>query len=380
MKNFYVDFIEELLNNYNNYYNDNYDHYRFGENKVQQQKISNKAKNAVVKFVEKNLAKKNYGRVVSNNTNYILKIKSLEPYLNGLELLYNILCDDESKKLLLKLMAYRVLGFRKVKLPLSISAYWDGIREIENLADDTDSISVSFMNWKLSRINLNKKNIPVELYFLPVGAFISFILKEYEYQNGTISIKAEPGDYVIDAGGCWGDTALFFSNAVGDTGKVYSYEFIPGNLNLFRKNLSLNPLLEKAINIIERPVWETSGEPMFFIDNGPGSTVFFDENKKHDGKVLSLSIDDLVTENNISKIDFIKMDIEGAEPYALKGAINTIKKFKPKLAIAIYHSMNDFVNIPEFINSLDLGYKFYLGHSTIHLEETVLFAQCQTND
>ena len=68
------------------------------------------------------------------------------------------------------------------------------------------------------------------------------------------------------------------------------------------------------------------------------------------------------------------MDIEGAEPYALKGAEDTIRKYKPSLAIAIYHSMSDFVNIPEYIYSMELGYKLYMGHYSIHAEETILFA------
>ena len=85
--------------------------------------------------------------------------------------------------------------------------------------------------------------------------------------------------------------------------------------------------------------------------------------------------DDFVKDNNIPRVDFIKMDIEGAEPFALNGAVETIKRFKPKLAIAIYHSMDDFVNIPEWITGLNLGYKLYLGHYTIHSEETILFAK-----
>ena len=69
------------------------------------------------------------------------------------------------------------------------------------------------------------------------------------------------------------------------------------------------------------------------------------------------------------------MDIEGAESLALNGAIKTIKKYRPKLAIAIYHSMNDFVSIPLWLKELDLDYKFYLGHYTLHAEETILFAK-----
>ena len=86
-----------------------------------------------------------------------------------------------------------------------------------------------------------------------------------------------------------------------------------------------------------------------------------------------MSIDDLC--KDMDKVDFIKMDIEGAEPYALEGARDTIIKHKPKLAIAIYHSMNDFINIPLWILNLNLGYRIYMGHYTIHEEETVIFAE-----
>ena len=98
------------------------------------------------------------------------------------------------------------------------------------------------------------------------------------------------------------------------------------------------------------------------------------------GTVKSKAIDDFVKENEIESVGFIKMDIEGAELSALSGAIETIRKHKPKLAIALYHSVNDFVEIPKFIDDLNLGYNFHLGHYTIHSEETILFASInQTN-
>jgi FkbM family methyltransferase len=137
----------------------------------------------------------------------------------------------------------------------------------------------------------------------------------------------------------------------------------------------LNPVLKERISVIQNPVWENSEETMYYVDNGPGSRVFTKEEAIYDGKVSSLSIDDLVHKNSIQRIDFIKMDIEGAEPYALKGAKETIKKFKPKLAIAIYHSLNDFVSIPMFINELGLGYEFHFAHCSIHEEESILFAE-----
>jgi hypothetical protein len=85
-------------------------------------------------------------------------------------------------------------------------------------------------------------------------------------------------------------------------------------------------------------------------------------------------IDDVVGTPEFPKVDFIKMDIEGAEQQALRGAEECIRRFKPKLAITVYHSLEDFWEIPRWIDGLGLGYKFYLRHFTIHSEETVLFA------
>lgn len=92
-------------------------------------------------------------------------------------------------------------------------------------------------------------------------------------------------------------------------------------------------------------------------------------------KIRTLSIDGLVEREQLKRLDFIKMDIEGAELAALKGAEQSIRRFRPKLAISVYHQLQDFWEIPQWIDSLGLGYRFHLRHFTIHQEETVLFAQ-----
>lgn len=69
------------------------------------------------------------------------------------------------------------------------------------------------------------------------------------------------------------------------------------------------------------------------------------------------------------------MDIENAELNALKGAVQTILRDKPKLAICIYHSNDDMLDIPEYIHSLVPEYKFYVRqHHILPWLETVLYA------
>ncbi|MDR2153163.1 MAG: FkbM family methyltransferase [Helicobacteraceae bacterium] len=81
-------------------------------------------------------------------------------------------------------------------------------------------------------------------------------------------------------------------------------------------------------------------------------------------------------------ITFIKMDIEGSELSALKGGAKTIKKYKPKLAICIYHKIEDFWEIPLYIHSLVGEYEFYIRQHapTILCNETVLYAVCDNSD
>jgi hypothetical protein len=65
---------------------------------------------------------------------------------------------------------------------------------------------------------------------------------------------------------------------------------------------------------------------------------------------------------------------EGAELNALPGAEATLRRFRPRPAIAAYHKPEDLVVIPEYLAGLELGYSFRLGHTTMHGEETVVFA------
>ena len=89
-------------------------------------------------------------------------------------------------------------------------------------------------------------------------------------------------------------------------------------------------------------------------------------------------VDSFVRENNIEYVSLLKMDVEGSEMETLKGALATIKRYKPKLQISIYHNnYSDLVDLPKFIAGLNLGYRFYLGHHSSCFCETVLYCICE---
>jgi FkbM family methyltransferase len=291
--------------------------------------------------------------------------------LEDLTHLYDQLSDDCSRRLLVDLVAYRLLGADRVRLPLNNAQFWNKRDFLKSLFELNDTLSLPPSNWILARVDLARIGFPIKLYSNAIGIHTIFELKQYEYSNRTPGIKAEKGDVVLDAGACWGDTALYFANEVQGEGKVYSFEFIPGNLGIMRKNIDLNPELKGRIEIVERPVWSKTGETLHYQDAGPGSRV--GTQAMNGATVSTITIDDFAKENGVQQVDFIKMDIEGAELSALTGAVDVIRKYRPKLAISIYHSVTDFVSIPKFILSLNANYEFYLGHYTIYAEETVLF-------
>ncbi|MBS5803571.1 MAG: FkbM family methyltransferase [Acinetobacter sp.] len=90
-------------------------------------------------------------------------------------------------------------------------------------------------------------------------------------------------------------------------------------------------------------------------------------------QINATTMDKFCCNNNIMP-DFIKMDIEGAEMPALEGGMKTIQECRPQLAISIYHSNEDFINIPLYLNKNLKNYHFKLGHYSPWRSETVLYA------
>ena len=279
---------------------------------------------------------------------------------------YDLLEDSISKDLLIELVVIRVCGAHKIKLSIETPVYLEYHKEIQLLQNTKKSISTKFRDIILTYFEINN----LKLYNTVMG--IVTIFKHEQYACNTNRVYVEENDIVFDCGGCWGETALYFSDKT-KKGKVYSFEFIESNIDIFQKNILLND--KKNIEIIPQPLWSEDNMDFYYFDNGPASQVSLEKTKELNQVVKSTTIDKIVSINKLNSVDFIKMDIEGAELEALKGALESIKKYKPKLAISLYHRDIDFYTIPHFINDLNLGYKFYLGHATPTQSETVLFAR-----
>jgi FkbM family methyltransferase len=369
MSTFKEAFLTTIVNSsYNNFGAENYDTFRFGS--IMQFPVWKKYRNHFLNLFKKVIQYRKHDWEKSATTFY----NQLSPYHNTLEHVYeNLVTKDRA--VFTSLLAYRFLGYTKVKLARNNAAYHKAVSIAQTLKESEETYNPGFIHFMLEKFNLKPIGFDITLFFSDVAVAIDYIIEQYAYQNEDIRIAVKTGDTVLDIGGCWGDTALYFAHKTGPTGRVFSFEFIPENLKLHHINRNLNPHLFDHIEVVNHPVSNTTGQTIYFKDNGPSSKMQAEPFAEQTGKTTTLTVDDFVEQYGIEKVDFIKMDIEGAERYALEGALKTIRTFRPVLAIAIYHSVEDLINIPRWVLDLQLGYEIFIDHYTIHEEETILFAQ-----
>jgi FkbM family methyltransferase len=161
---------------------------------------------------------------------------------------------------------------------------------------------------------------------------------------------------IIDAGAANGDTPAIFSREYSFN-KIYAFEPENDNYKQLVKNIERFNLK----NVI--PINKGLGDKKstLKITNDSGQSYI---STKGGQAVDIITIDQFVEKNNIS-VGLIKMDIEGFESYALKGAQKTIKKYHPILLISIYHSGKDFFEIKPQLEKIG-GYKFIVRKLNPH--------------
>jgi FkbM family methyltransferase len=366
MHRFVTDYTKTITEAIGTDYSDNYDVDRFGTCKCR--KLEPKT------LVRRFLLKLGMVSTKSAQNTIYAGLEFIKPYLSDLEWLYKTLADEESRSWLVSLTAYRCFGYRKIKLPTNIPDFWKAKDLALQIPRGAEEIDPQFLGWKLHERSLELFGYPIRMFCGEGACYTTFVHEQYRCETVDGAIECEEGDIAVDAGGCYGDTALYLAHKSGSTGKVASFEFLPVNVSIFRRNMALNPGLASRVRLYENPVWSVSGDRLYFNGNGPGTNVGPVAKTPDAAEIKTLRIDDLVVRGDYPRIDFIKMDIEGAELEALKGSEAVLRRFRPKLAITVYHDFKDFWEIPKFLDRLGLGYRFYLRHFTIHAEETVLFA------
>jgi len=176
-----------------------------------------------------------------------------------------------------------------------------------------------------------------------------------------------PGDVVFDCGASIG---VFTRKALkAGAKKVVAVEPAPESLVCLRRNFEAETR-NGTVVIVPKGVFGQEGELSFLNmqDNPMGSRFILNPGPRIAPSLERLpvtTIDKLVEELGLLKVDFIKMDIEGSERHALKGAEQTLKRFHPRMAICTYHLSDDPDVIPAVVESFGAGYRMQCGACSI---------------
>lgn len=312
-------------------------------------------------------------QAMNTSRQYMLKChkfanEDLIKHAMEIEAASNLFCDKASRDAYIRELTYITTRTIAPEIATNISPFTPEMwakaqQEYRKLCDE-------------KKIPVIKPNTTDNICGYEEAIIENFVLNGYSYQD---IVTIEQGEVFIDCGAYIGDTAIWAYQH--NAAKVYSFEPCQDNWSTLQSNLADNNLPTK---FYPYAVGNENKKLMFrklpyssysariineqhienFKQNNPNSTIT---------EVDCIRLDDWFNQNSVIPT-FIKMDIEGAEVDALHGCAETIKKYKPKLAICLYHKPEHMWEIPLLVHSLVPEYKFYC-HKSYYYCEFVMFAK-----
>lgn len=239
------------------------------------------------------------------------------------------------------------MGFWKDKNYLSI--HKQEFQEVSELLCDEYSKKVFW-----GYLEAQEGNIDSDIRYCTNGAYFNELTK-----------KKRTGAF-LDCGSYDGESAIAYMKFIGEECQVFAFE--PDKENF--QNL-VDKMENKSNVVCVNKGCYSSEKQLSFVSNGDMSSSL----QEYGSDVVEVTtIDSVVGEE---KVAFIKMDIEGAELEALKGARKVIERDMPILAISAYHKQEDLITLIPYIYGLGNKrekYQVYLRHHGVVQTELVIYA------
>jgi FkbM family methyltransferase len=180
-------------------------------------------------------------------------------------------------------------------------------------------------------------------------------------------VQLRPDEVFVDCGAFDGDTVRLFLRESNSSFKaIFALEPDPANFARLQQSVgSLSSEVQGRIHMECAAVGAVKEIVRFSAQGAPSSFV-----GEGDIEVQSIKLDDSLT---APAPTFIKMDIEGAEPDALRGAATLIREAAPLLAISCYHRQEHLWSIPLLISSLNADYRFFLRPHDLEMWDLVCY-------
>ena len=229
------------------------------------------------------------------------------------------------------------LILNSVNPDLTFDFYMDHLNEIEEVYQDLDEDSRKVF---LGFISGRASNRFTDFIFDPMPQYLL---------NGYMP---KPNDVVICAGACDGATAAMFADLKC---RVIAFEMDQYNYELSKKSAAEKNFVLENFGLGS---YEHEMNYVHLADHIGASRI------SKDGNLTTkiVSIDEYVREKHLESVNFIQLDTEGEELEILKGAVVTMSRFKPTLAISAYHKREDIFVLAQFIKSIRPDYEFAFRH------------------
>lgn len=320
----------------------------FNENKILEERMTR---------LQRNFDRLNNKRMYKITNDRIKSSRKFFEYPNITEKYQNLISglDDESLQ-----CVSQILGRRWLISQQKLSEDENEIRWLDIFSEE----EIRQLN-KIGK-DFRQKIVPLadgcfayKQHMLPIN---QFRLNVFYYKHDLLKLKylnRIKNMDVIDAGGCIADSAIMFTEHF--KGRIYTFEPTSENYELMLKTIEIN----NCKNIVPVKLALGSKDEVMKIKTFGGASTLNQDMPAYQmtDKIEEVSV---TTLDNFLKgkdlnVGLIKVDVEGFEQEFLKGAYNTIKKYKPAMLISIYHNTSDFFNIRPIIDSWDLGYSFKIS-------------------
>ena len=237
-------------------------------------------------------------------------------------------------------------------------------RHIDELTRVKDDVLSKSKLIEKERNGLEHYSTPDGEYWTPAGSQYDLpfnIAEQWTHIYGTGERAVRKGDIVLD---CGANVGVFIRTSLrAEAQKIIAIEPAPDNLECLRRNFP-REIASGQVVVVPKGVWDKEDFLDLLVDpdNQPAdSFVIHRPGAKPVARVPLTTIDHLVAELNLPRVDYIKMDIEGAEVRALRGARQTLGRFHPRMALCTYHVDDHPREVPRAAREAWGGYNVECG-------------------
>ncbi len=194
----------------------------------------------------------------------------------------------------------------------------------------------------------------------PAGGGEAVSLDLAEQQRGIYSQfghGARTGDVVLDVGA---NVGVYAREALrAGASKVIAIEPVPPVAECLRRNMRDEIAAGKVV-VVEKGAWDKDDflEMNIYPGNMAASSFTADRKgeQRYRVRLPLTTLDQIAASLALERVDFIKMDIEGSERRAVRGAATLIRRFKPRMALCVYHLADDPVAVPAAVRAVRTDY------------------------